>query len=1022
MRPIQPQIPEPLQEALQATGYLLGGNDPAPGLSFAGSTIPPRMRTLTPDAWWRSNTTRSNPNIDDSSNPTVLFKYSESINGQVANWQQDAWNLGFTPLLWVVTLDGIRVYNGYGKPQKPVDKDKNLLKTFARDPVGLSNLDSYAGRISMETGKFWHSAPDVTRGTGVFKQLMEHLVAIEKLLVHDGLQRLEAHALICRSIFTKYLIDRDIVSADRLKMVCGRDTLPDALDDPYSTKALFEWLRVTFNGDMFPENLSVPEPQYLQHIASFLRADDPAGQMSLFPYRFDVIPVELISSIYEQFLHSSEQQDDGSVHIPSHKKDAHYTPLTAVTLVLDEVFDGLTGDETVLDPTCGSGIFLVEALRRLVRLKAHGQQPTREIIRKTLNEQIYGIDISPSAVQIAAFSLFLVALELDPDPINSDALQFTPLVSKSILVGDVRDIAAKKKEERQSKGNDEIWKFDIIIGNPPWSYAGRSGTAARHRMPPDAPRAPRGVSLNYINLARTSFAHSKTKFGLLVNSSHFFSSSVTGLHATQSIAESLGLVTLVDLSGLRHWLFNRTKMPAMAVLTFHHSDLVGSVELVRLHRSPEGDRSHDIGAAPRKVIRLPIDSWKKKPELFKTALIGGDHDLLLLNSMNNRFPPLKDSLKLMGEAKWASGLTVGTDPDNEVPSLIGLPLAGSDSIRPFSLKDDLPSFQGIATRPRNRDIYRAPLVLVPQYLHQSDIPIISGRLTSAVAMQDLVYTNALYGVSLDKASPDIAYLLSGIINSSVSSWYMFMTAFPFGIKSNSTLLGDMKRLPTPDLMQAYETEAGRRIIRVVRHFHEKQPSSDQEWIDLDHAVFDLYELDVEERIVARDGRLRASWEWESGRRVADMAATQDQIKEYVEAFLLHIDAWFYADKKQSFCSEIYETGSESPLKVIRFILEDLPPPSRTQVITCMTLDEVLANIESRLSISIVREIVGAKELIVHSRNEVVIVKPSAQRFWLGVAGLDDARSVLMKSLGIISQSNNGWNPSIWESIITDTIG
>ena len=102
--------------------------------------------------------------------------------------------------------------------------------------------------------------------------------------------------------------------------------------------------------------------------------------------------------------------------------------------------------------------------------------------------------------------------------------------------------------------------------------------------------------------------------------------------------------------------------------------------------------------------------------------------------------------------------------------------------------------------------------------------------------------------------------------------------------------------------------------------------------------------------------------------------------------------------KQSFCSEIYETGSESPLKVIRFILEDLPPPSRTQLIAGMSLDEILASIERRFNISIAHEIVGAKELIVHSRNEVVIVKPSAQRFWLGVAGPDDARSVLMKSL------------------------
>ncbi|MCY4234500.1 MAG: N-6 DNA methylase [Bacteroidetes bacterium] len=1001
MRLTHSQVPEPLQEALQATGYLLGVDDPAPGLSFVGSTIPPRTRNLIPDAWWRSETTRGNPDIDDSSNPTVLFKYSESINGQIADWQQDAWNLGFTPLLWVVTPDVIRVYNGYGKPQTPVDENKNLLKTFAQDSAGLSNLDSYAGRLAMETGKFWQSAPDVTRETGVFKQLMEHLVTIETLLVDDGLQRLEAQALICRSIFTKYLIDRHIVSADRLKMVCGQDTLPEALDDPHSTKALFEWLRITFNGDMFPEDLPVPEPQYLQRIASFLRAESPEGQLSLFPYRFDVIPVKLISSIYERFVHSFDRQgDEPVVRITPQKKDAHYTPLTAVTLILDEVFDGLTGCETVIDPTCGSGIFLVEALRRLVRLKTHGQQPTRETIRKTLNDQIYGIDISPSAVQITAFSLYLAALELDPDPTNSDALHFSPLVDKTILIGDVHDIAVKKSEERRLKGNDELWKFDIIIGNPPWSYTGRPGTVARQQLAPSAPRAPRGVSLDYINLAQTSFAHSKTRYGVLVNASHFFSSSTTGLKATQSMVESLGLVTLVDLSGLRHWLFSKAKMPAMAVLTSNQSDMVGSVELVRLHRSPEGDRSHDIGASPRKVIRLPIDSWKKKPELFKTALIGGDHDLLLLNSLNKRFTSLKHSLKLLGEAKWASGLVVGRDPDNKVPSLLGLPQAGKNSICPFSLSDDLPDFQGIATRPRNRDIYRAPLVLVPQYLYQSDIPIISGRLTAAVGKQDLVYTNALYGVSLHKASLDIAYLLAGIINSSLSSWYTLMTAFPFGIEKNSTLLGDVKRLPTPDLMRACKSDVGRRITGLVRRFHEKQPSTDQEWLDLDNAVFDLYELDAEERIVAHDGRLRASWEWNAGRCAADMSATQDQIHEYAEAFLLHIDAWFYADNKQSFRSEIFDTGSESPLKVIRFSLEDFPPPSRTQVITGMSLDEVLGSIENRLNISIVREIVGAKELIVHSRNEVVIVKPSAQRFWLGVAGLNDARSVLMKSFKV----------------------
>ena len=36
------------------------------------------------------------------------------------------------------------------------------------------------------------------------------------------------------------------------------------------------------------------------------------GQLSFFPYRFEVIPVELISAIYEQFVHSSDSAETRS--------------------------------------------------------------------------------------------------------------------------------------------------------------------------------------------------------------------------------------------------------------------------------------------------------------------------------------------------------------------------------------------------------------------------------------------------------------------------------------------------------------------------------------------------------------------------------------------------------------------------------------------------------------------------------------------------------------------------------------
>ena len=145
------------------------------------------------------------------------------------------------------------------------------------------------------------------------------------------------------------------------------------------------------------------------------------GQRSLWEYRFDIIPIELISSIYEQFAHGAEDQD-------TDKEGLHYTPISLVNLVLDEVMGNLNADARVLDITCGSGVFLVEALRRLVSIRANGETPSRELIRDTLSRQIFGVDKNEAAIRVASFSLYLAALELDPDPTPPESLRFEPLI------------------------------------------------------------------------------------------------------------------------------------------------------------------------------------------------------------------------------------------------------------------------------------------------------------------------------------------------------------------------------------------------------------------------------------------------------------------------------------------------------------------------------------------------------------------------------------------------------------------
>ena len=242
------------------------------------------------------------------------------------------------------------------------------------------------------------------------------------------------------------LIDREIVGENRLKRLCGHTELSSILRDRPATEQLFSWLSETFNGDMFPPSSvkNTPAGSQLVRVADFLEAVNPkSGQQSFFPYQFDVIPVELISSIYEQFAHAeprAESRVNARRSTEALRNDVHYTRLSLVSLVLDEVMDGLTGQESMLDLTCGSGVFLVEALRRLVHLRAGGKPLTRELIRSTLYGQVYGVDISEAAVRVAASSLYLAALELDPDPQPPHSLKFQPLIGKTLLIGDAHNV------------------------------------------------------------------------------------------------------------------------------------------------------------------------------------------------------------------------------------------------------------------------------------------------------------------------------------------------------------------------------------------------------------------------------------------------------------------------------------------------------------------------------------------------------------------------------------------------------
>ena len=970
-----------LRDVLEATGYLAGG-EPAPGvLQDDEARDGCRTRRFAPDALWRSDSAL-----------TVHFKYEPDVpnDDRVAEWRRAVWNQGFAPLLWVVSPERIDLYNGFGRPQASGDAAAHQLRTFHTVASALDELDAFAGRLAMETGRFWQQAGAVDRRTSVDRQLLSDLAVLEHDLVAAGLDRAAAQGLIGRSIFAQYLVDREIVTAERLGSEYGHRALSAVLRDRPATERLFDWLRDTFNGDMFPsEGVPLPDAEHLGRVADFLDAVDPeSGQRTLFPYQFDVIPVELISSIYEQFAHA-EPTTPGT----GPETDVFYTRLSLVSLVLDEITDGLTGTETVLDLTCGSGVFLVEALRRLVDLRAKGSPPSRETIRSTLHGQIHGVDVSEAAVRVAAFSLYLAALELDPDPQPPEALRFDPLIGRTLHVGDAWKIDKTPAARPALTEGEAPKKFDVIVGNPPWSYRGKASTAARRgRTDRDGPRAPRGESLDFVFRA-LDFASDATRLGLVLSAVQFFSRSRTGAAAARRLIEDLSPVTLVNLANQSDWLFPRGNMPALVLLARHRAPRRDTITAVQVPWSSTGARSHTFEIAPGDVIDLPRADWQRNPALLKGAFLGGRRDLALLDRLSASHHALSDRLDALA-VRFRTGLIFG-DRSRDAGFLRGLPLLTTNDLRPFSVPEHLGTFnENAAQWPRARNTYRAPLLVVKEFLRRGP------RLVVAVLDHDTVFTDAFFGAVFPASRREAAHLLAAILISSIASWFFLMTASTFGLWMRRIKCRDIEHLPVPDLVASLHSDAGRDLTRLARDLRRHPPASDDSrWRTLDEAVFDLYGLDDAERVVVRDGCFRASWQWKDDReRSVDAALPDPHLLDYARAFLSVMDSWLSARKRRHMRAEVFDLPERAPLRVVRFVMEEGYAPSTAEIVAPEgTVRAVLDRIGSRLNVRITTSLSGQCELRVHGRDEVVVIKPAARRHWMGVSALDDADGVVAES-------------------------
>ena len=283
--------------------------------------------------------------------------------------------------------------------------------------------------------------------------------------------------LLLLSVLIKYLEDRRVFASGWFgRFHKGARTFFDVLHDstPDNVLRLLEILERKFNGDVF----ALPEaarrqltPRVLRRFALMVEARTLGHQRYLWDqYSFQHLPVEVISHLYQRFV-----QGHGTVYTPPH----------LASLLLDHAmpYDELRGNERVLDPACGSGVFLVGAFRRLVdvwRSRHQWRDPDVRTLERILHQCIFGIEIDRMAVELTAFSLALAVCDaLRSDVIWRD-LRFRPLRGTNLTEGDFFAQSGITPGEATSGA---LGTFDVIIGNPPFesrlSEAGQQ--VDRHR-------------------------------------------------------------------------------------------------------------------------------------------------------------------------------------------------------------------------------------------------------------------------------------------------------------------------------------------------------------------------------------------------------------------------------------------------------------------------------------------------------------------------------------------------------------
>ncbi|MDO9568626.1 MAG: N-6 DNA methylase [Hydrogenophaga sp.] len=497
--------------------------------------------------------------------PIVYLAHADSVE-EARRHHRWVWSQGLAPWLIIAVQERFIICPGFDFSSE--DDWAALVVLVEADDLQKSGADSALkdfAAVRLRSSLQWRDFRLQSAGT-VDKRLLRALEHLhERLAFANAGGELPAaiiNRLIGRVLYTFLLLDRGIVPGAWAQGLVLDDSSLHVVRPTINLAqfwALQDRIDDIFNGAVFildPDQRLKIQQEHLDLAIDYLRGGTTrhkgGEQTELFEIDLTAIQIETLSAVYEEFLRSespASARNDGVV----------YTPPFLVDFVLNRIDDEreFSKDSRVLDPTAGSGVFLVGAFRRIVErvlVERRMQRLPMEELRQILVQCIYGVEKASSAAAVAAFSLYLQLLEY-ADQVELLGIVnerrrpkvFPPLIGSNILVADFFG-APRHFEEIE---------FTCVAGNPPWKPLERVTTCT---VDSDDPVDGREVSEHVTWMSLRRYLDPDGILGLVMPSKSISSPSAKTF--LTALGREFHVRAIVNLSQWRRHLFENAEQPA----------------------------------------------------------------------------------------------------------------------------------------------------------------------------------------------------------------------------------------------------------------------------------------------------------------------------------------------------------------------------------------------------------------------------------------------------------------------------